>query len=66
MDPFFAAADNITPAKFAVLVNLIPEPYATMVSVAVYTGLRVSELVGLKWGRHRQGRDHYRRAFLSG
>jgi integrase len=39
----------ITPAQFAVLVNLIPEPYATMVFVAVYTGLRVSELVGLKW-----------------
>jgi integrase len=39
----------VTPAQFAVLVNLIPEPYATMVSVAVYTGLRVSELVGLKW-----------------
>jgi len=32
-----------------VLVELIPEPYATMVYEAVYTGLRVSELVGLKW-----------------
>lgn len=29
---------------------MISEPYATMVHVAVYTGLRVSELIGLKWG----------------
>jgi hypothetical protein len=29
--------------------SLIPEPYASMVSVAVWTGLRVSELIGLKW-----------------
>jgi integrase len=40
----------ITPEQFAALVNLIAEPYATMVYVAVYTGLRVSELIGLKWG----------------
>jgi integrase len=32
----------VTPQK-------IPEPYATMVFVAVYTGLRVSKLVGLRW-----------------
>jgi integrase len=32
------------------MIQLIREPYATMVYVAVYTGLRVSELVGLKWG----------------
>ena len=29
--------------------NLIPEPYSTMVYVAVWTGLRVSELIGLRW-----------------
>lgn len=40
----------ITPQQFQGLIQLIPEPYATMVYVAVYTGLRVSELVGLKWG----------------
>jgi integrase len=40
----------ITPEQFTALVNLIAEPYASMVYVAVYTGLRVSELVGLKWG----------------
>jgi integrase len=40
----------ITPEQFTGLVNLIAEPYASMVYVAVYTGLRVSELVGLKWG----------------
>jgi len=32
------------------LIALISEPYATMVYVAVYTGLRVSELIGLRWG----------------
>src|SRR6202035_2219044 len=40
---------NITPEQFDELVNEIPEPYATMVSVAIYTGLRISELIGLKW-----------------
>lgn len=39
----------ITPQAFAALVALICEPYATMVFVAVYTGLRVSELIGLRW-----------------
>lgn len=39
----------ITPQQFNLLVDLIPEPYATMVYVAVYTGLRVSELVALRW-----------------
>jgi integrase len=40
----------VTPEQFQVMIQLIREPYATMVYVAVYTGLRVSELVGLKWG----------------
>lgn len=35
--------------QFAALAALIAEPYATMVYVAVYTGFRVSELVGLRW-----------------
>jgi integrase len=30
-------------------VQLLSEPYATMIFVAVWTGLRVSELIGLKW-----------------
>lgn len=30
-------------------IELIPEPYASMVYVAIYTGLRVSELAGLRW-----------------
>ena len=29
--------------------NEIPEPYATMVYVAIYTGVRVSEFAALKW-----------------
>jgi len=39
----------LTPQQFDVLVGTIAEPYATMVYVAIYTGLRVSELAGLKW-----------------
>lgn len=40
---------TITFEQFDQLIDLIPEPYATMVYVAVYSGLRVSELIGLKW-----------------
>ena len=40
---------HITSEQFDELVRLIPEPYATMVYVAVYSGLRVSELIGLRW-----------------
>jgi len=39
----------LTPRQFEQLVELIPEPYASMVYVAIYTGLRVSELAGLRW-----------------
>lgn len=39
----------VTPEQFDRLVALIAEPYATMVEVAVWTGLRVSELVALRW-----------------
>jgi integrase len=39
----------VTPEQFDALLELIVEPYATMLYVAVYTGLRVSELAGLKW-----------------
>jgi integrase len=40
---------TITPAQFHSLIELVPEPYATMLFVSVWTGLRVSELIGLKW-----------------
>ena len=40
---------HITPEQFDESVNSITEPYATMVYVAIYSGLRVSELIGLKW-----------------
>jgi integrase len=43
------AKPHITPEQFEQLVNEIAEPYSTMVYVAVYTGLRVSELIGLRW-----------------
>jgi integrase len=39
----------LTPAQFNQLVHSIAEPYASMVYVAIYTGLRVSELAGLRW-----------------
>jgi integrase len=39
----------IDPMKFQALLELIPEPYATMVNTAVFTGLRPSELIGLRW-----------------
>ena len=38
-----------TPEQFAQLLQLVPEPYSSMVYVAAWTGLRVSELIGLKW-----------------
>lgn len=37
------------PAQLENLLQLIPEPYATMVHTAAWTGLRVSELLALKW-----------------
>ena len=40
---------HITPVQLEELLNRMPEPYATMVYTAVYTGLRVSEIVGLRW-----------------
>lgn len=39
----------ITEQVFAQLLALVAEPYATMIFVAVYTGLRVSEVIGLRW-----------------
>jgi integrase len=39
----------LTPSQFNRLLGATPEPYASMVYVAIYTGLRVSELAGLKW-----------------
>ena len=37
------------PKQFAELVALIPEPYATICYTAAFTGLRISELAGLRW-----------------
>ena len=39
----------IRPEQLYILLSVIPEPYATMVYVAVFTGLRISELVALRW-----------------
>jgi len=39
----------ISPDQFMALLRLMVEPYATMAFVAVFTGLRVSELIGLRW-----------------
>jgi integrase len=43
------AKPHISPEQFEQILALMSEPYATMVYVAVYSGLRVSELIGLKW-----------------
>ncbi|MGA8150449.1 MAG: tyrosine-type recombinase/integrase [Terriglobales bacterium] len=40
---------TISPEQFSSLIELVSEPYATMLFVSVWTGLRVSELIGLKW-----------------
>jgi integrase len=39
----------VTPDQFAALLTMIAEPYASMIYVAVYTGLRISELCALRW-----------------
>jgi integrase len=39
----------ITQQQFQSLILQIAEPYASMLYVAVFTGLRVSELIGLRW-----------------
>jgi integrase len=43
------AKPYINPGQFVAMLRLMVEPYATMVFVAVFTGLRVSELIGLRW-----------------
>ena len=40
---------HLTPEEFERLINLVSEPYATMIYVAIFAGLRVSELAGLQW-----------------
>ena len=39
----------VTEEQFYELLKSVVEPYATMMFVAVYTGLRVSEVIGLRW-----------------
>jgi integrase len=39
----------IYPDQFATLLARIAEPYATMLYVSINTGLRISELAGLRW-----------------
>jgi integrase len=39
----------LTPRQFYQLLELMPEPYATMVCVCVWAGLRASEVIGLRW-----------------
>lgn len=44
-----AAKVFLMPDQLNRLIDNLPEPYATMVFVAGYTGLRPSEVVGLRW-----------------
>jgi integrase len=39
----------LTPEQFCVLVEMLSEPHRTMVIVAMCTGLRVSEILALRW-----------------
>jgi len=39
----------LSPQQFETFIRNIPEPYASMVYVVIYTGLRASELIGLRW-----------------
>jgi len=41
----------LTLEEFFALVTLLPDPYRTMVIVAQCTGLRVSEILALRWSR---------------
>jgi len=43
------AKPYLTPEEFDRLLVLVDEPYASMIYVAVHSGLRVSELIGLRW-----------------
>jgi integrase len=43
------AKPYVEPRKFAAFVELIPEPYSTMVYVAIHSGMRAAELIGLRW-----------------
>ena len=40
---------HLTPEDFNQVIQLVAEPYATMIFVAVFTGLRPSELIALRW-----------------
>lgn len=44
--PVVLTADQCT-----ALISLLPDPYRTMVTVAICTGLRVSEILALRWSR---------------
>ena len=43
----------LTPDQFRLVVPFVREPFRTMVLIAGCLGLRVSEIVGLKWGDFR-------------
>lgn len=45
-----SAKPFLTPEQLALLIDSMPEPYASMVFTAGYTGLRPSEVIGLRWG----------------
>ena len=53
----------LTPQQFEQLVELIPEPYASMVFVAIYTGLTGQRTGGLAVERYR---DEARSRSMSG
>ncbi len=43
----------LTVEQYYLILNLLPEPYRTMVMVAQCTGLRAEEVLALEWAGHR-------------
>jgi integrase len=44
---------ELTVEQCTALIDALPDPYRTMVIVAICTGLRVSEILALRWSRIR-------------
>lgn len=53
----YATLDNVLD-----MIDVLPEPAATVVAVAAFAGLRKSEIQGLKWEDLRNGELHIERA----
>jgi integrase len=61
-----SVAEVLTPEEINGLLVRLPQPYSTMVLLAVATGLRVSELLAMKWAdiKFDDGEIHLLRAIV--